>query len=381
MRIRSNVNSGRAALCLVLAGSFVAFGADDAVSPSPVKGTATEEPVTEGHCGRWTSHGLKHRWLPLADGYSSLLPPTVFDGEVKTLQGRQNCDNYPITLRGNSRRASEQLTATNTLWFFNNGNADNPPIPSLGPGSWNSIEVERSMGTIEAIWEHRYTYSPGSGYLGGRGKRAKLIIDADVEVELALNRAGPSCANGGCSRGDGLAEVAFEQSGLVALAPELNAFFANRLANQQNPPTTGRGLEDLTKMVSLSHSWCRESSIESWQFGMQVRPPGFQVGGSGPNGDGQLVMPYIKDQLLQSIPLCIRPPAADPNSPSPSQFTIALEGKVQAYTKLTGTVYARTTSKVVARKLEVRFEEGCVECEPIGGEPGLEQQGGSTGAG
>jgi hypothetical protein len=114
---------------------------------------------------------------------------------------------------------------------------------------------------------------------------------------------------------------------------------------------------------------------------LQVWPLWLEVGGSGPNGDGQLVMPYIKDQLLQSIPLCIRPPAADPNSLSPLQFTIALEGKVQAYTKLTGTVYARTTSKVVARKLEVRFEEGCVECEPIGGEPGLEQQGGSTGAG
>ena len=113
---------------------------------------------------------------------------------------------------------------------------------------------------------------------------------------------------------------------------------------------------------------------------MQVWPPGFQVGGSGPS-DGQLVMPYIKDQLLLSIPLCIRPPAVDPNSPSPSEFTIALEGKVRADTKITGTVYARTTSKVVARKLEVRFQEGCVECEPIGGEPGLEQQGGSTGAG
>ena len=380
MRIRSNVNAVRTALCLVLAGSFVAFGADDAVSPSPVRGTATEEPVTEGHCGRWTSDGLKHRWLPWS-GPTGSLPPTVFDGEVESLQGRANCDNQPITLKGSSRRASEQLTATNTLWFFNNGSANNPPMPGLGPGSWDSIEVERSMGTIEAKWEHRYTYAPGSGYLGGKGQKAKLVIDAEVEVELALNRAGPSCANGGCSRGDGLAQVAFEQSGLVALAPELNAFFANRLANQLNPPTTGRGLEDLTRMVSLGHSWCRESSIVSWQFGMQVEPLGFQVGGSGPNGDGQLVMPYIKDEIMTSIPLCIRPPAADPNSPSPSQFTIALEGKVQADTKLTGTVFARTTSKVVARKLEVRFEEGCVECEPVGGEPGLEQQGGSTGAG
>ena len=175
--------------------------------------------------------------------------------------------------------------------------------------------------------------------------------------------------------------MAFEQSGLVALAPELNAFFANRLANQLNPPTAEPGPKDLTRRVSLAQSWCRESSIESWNLGLQVWPPWLEVGGSGPNGDGQLVMPKIKDRLLKDIPLCIRPPAADPNSTSPSQFTIALEGKVQADTKLTGTVYARTTSNVVARKLEVRFEEGCVECEPIGGEPGLEQQGGSTGAG
>ncbi len=82
-----------------------------------------------------------------------------------------------------------------------------------------------------------------------------------------------------------------------------------------------------------------------------------------------------------SFALARMTPAGVDGGNQPPRSTIALDGKVQALTKISGKVSARTTSKVIARKLEVRFEEGCVECEPIGGEPGLEQQGGSTGAG
>lgn len=369
-----------ATISLLASGVLAAMGADDGLTLSPVKGTITDEPVIEGHCGRWIEHGLSATFVPTAAGQD---PRIAYNGAVDNLDGLQGCSGLPCNLPGNTRKAAGPLEAVNTLWFFSTTYADTPPLPSLPPGAGaDTAEAERAM-VVQGQWSRKYTYTPGSGLLASRGVRAKLLVDALLEFELALNRRGPTCASGACSSGSGLAEATLRLDGLLPLAPELQVFFTARAAeeNQQEWYHLPGDPETLRRRVSLSHTWCRETALESWNFGIQFWPLSVECGGSGPDAQGELVKPKVERRFKKEVDMCIRAPAVDPDSPQPASFTIMIDGFVDANTEITGSAFSRTTSKVAVTNLRVKFQEGCVECDPGDGEGGLEQQGGQTGAG
>lgn len=327
---------------------------------SPVKGILTDEPVVQGHCGRWVESGLSDRIMPMEGG---LDPRSVFDGRLELLDGIQGCSVLPVRSGGAMRRASmPALEASNRLWF-----------------SWeDQAEAERTM-SVEGEWTRDYTYSAGTGLLATMGVKAELVVDATVEVEIELNRRGPECSSGGCARGDGLAQASLELNGLVLLAPELQRFFDDRAIEEQRQEWyhLPDHPETLRRRVSLAHNWCRETAVHSWNFGVEFWPPGIELGSSGPDQSGNVVATHVKRRLDRRIKMCIRPPAVESGSAS---FSVKLLGKVEATTKIAAVHSSKTTSKVSTQRLRVRFEDGCVDCDPAG-DPGIGHQGGSTGAG
>lgn len=375
---RSKLVRKSAQISAVISGAVVAaaMASDGGLTLAPIRGAVTDAPVNSGHCGRWSEGGL----LELQTSGQG------WDGKLEYVDGMQGCSNESARLTGNVRRASMgPLKAVNTLWFFASGVQNTPPEPTIlnNLGS-NNANVEREM-SATGSWSRTYSYHPGSGSMGSLGIKGRLEIYARAKVALALNRVGPACLSGACAIGDGKAEFSFDVVGLRALTPDLDRFFAARcvedgLANWYNPMSDPPPPETLRRRVKLHGEWCRATSISGWQGGVTIWPPSVQCGGSGPDNSGELIMPSAEVEIDRKIPVCVRAPTLAVEDTC-AEFVLRIDGDVRANTELHGAAYARVTSTVRVSTLQMRFEEGCVECDPADGTVGPEAQGGSVGAG
>lgn len=371
-------HSCRAGLCstiVVIASVSMRAIAATPPMPEPVK-DVTDEPVVEGTCGRWTEH-------PLYPSYIG----TPYDGALEYLSGFQECSNQPCSLQGNVRRSwidDHQFVASNTLWFFNASHGQIPPQPGvINNLAIDTVYTGEVLLPAEGRWKRTYTYAPGSGALAGLGHSAVIRIKAEGKVEIALNRMGPECASGACSKGEGLHRYSFAIQNLVPLTGDLARFLTARNIEDGFQEwycgnCGGNVPETLRRWCRLRTTWCRGTQIAGWQGGVNIWPIGGSWGSSGPDNLGEVLQVDTKTYIDRKIPVCLRAPDAPPGTTA--SFDLQLDAKLEARTELSGACYSRVISSIKLETLDMRFSPGCQECE-IQGDVGLEQLGGQTGAG
>jgi hypothetical protein len=253
----------------------------------------------------------------------------------------------------------------NKLWFFNSDSDDPMPGGAEYSGNQHSTEALRlHAGT--GRWNRTYTYSSGSGDLAGRGIRANLYLKGRVEAELKLVNTAPECATGACVSGEATAKMSFNTSDLCILAPELRKFFENRVREdgmQEWHIPSPSAPETLRRKAHLALTWCASPTQSSWNFEVAFWPPGFALGTSGSDGNGRLQQANHTVIFDKDIKLCIRPPAHQSNGEQAS-FTVIVDAEGDTRTELIRTQLSEATARVELEKLQVRFERGCVECDP-----------------
>lgn len=328
---------------------------------TPIRALDSDEAVTAGSCGHWSEGPLAHHVVSPAGDFGGVAP----------VVGQEACSNTStITLEGWRRSTKfvspSRFEVRNKLWFFNHPD----PVPGGDVYSGNQDSAsEFRMHDGSGRWSRTYTYDPGTGAAASRGVRGKLLWNGKAEVELNLVRTTPSCATGGSVRGDGVAKMVFETAGLTLLSSELRKFFVNRTNEegmQQWYDPTSSSPETLRRKAALQVTWCTDPTLFSWNFSVTSFPPGFAVGASGSAEAGRFQDCIHTVRIDKAIQLCIRPPAPQADGSS-SSFAILLDAHGDTETKIVRTQLAEAIARIELSQFEIRFEQGCVECDPLDG--------------
>lgn len=343
-------------LGVVGGAGLLAFSSDFDVSPIPE--TLGNDAVVEGRCGQWSDHGLK-RAITSAPG----------PWDLEQIVGSVGCDGASCQLDGWKRwtrfTSMTNFEVRNKLWFFNTDDDDPAPGGAEYAGNQSSTDEARDH-VGSGMWSRKYTYTPGTGELASRGVKARLYWKGTTEIDLTLVNTTPLCATGGCVEGSGTSKTVFQTVDLDILSSELRKFFQNREREEQmqewyvpSPDVP----ETLRRKASLHLTWCTNPEQTSWNFGIQCWPPGFEMGESGSTG-GHLKRGKHSVKIDdKDIELCIRPPTPGADEENASfQIMVAAAGETQ--TRLLRTQLAEATARVTCNKLEIRFERGCVDCDP-----------------
>lgn len=350
--------SQRHAVCGLL-GLAVLCGFSTDVGVLPMLETVSDEPVVAGVCGNW--HGNALTWeVTSAPGPWGL----------EAIPGVADCSGTPCSLDGWRRwthfQSPSLFEVRNKLWFFNTDSDDPTPGGAEYSGGQGSTEQTRDHNGT-ATWSRKYTYSRGTGEPSSRGVRATLFWRGQIEAALSLVNVAPDCAVGACAGADAVARMTFETEGLDILATELRKFFENReqeegMQEWYVPSPTAP--ETLRRKVKNELTWCSSPTQSGWQFEVQIWPPAFGAGASGPDSNGHLAESKRKVEIDKRIKLCVRPPATPQNGTDPS-FVIMVDAEGDTQTQLTRTQLSEAVARVELKMLEIRFERGCVECDPI----------------
>jgi hypothetical protein len=284
-------------------------------------------------------------------GLNRELDSPIGPWDLEPISGVEGCDGEACQLDGWKRwtqcTPDGVFTVRNKLWFFNSDSDDPTPGGAEYSGNQHSTEAIRlHAGT--GRWDRTYTYSSGSGDLAGRGVRANLYLKGRVEAELKLVNTAPECATGACVAGEATAKMTFETNGLSFLAPELRKFFENRVREdemQEWHTPSPNAPETLRRKGHLALTWCASPTQSSWNFGVAFWPPGFEMGTSGPDGNGCLKQSKHTVIFDKDIKLCIRPPAHQPNGEQ-AAFTIIVDAEGDTRTELIRTQLSEATARV-----------------------------------